>query len=321
MFRGNTTLTDVRTPESATTAVLGYAVFWRMSGVQVSHPDLVHLVQQAGFPSVTPAPPSQVTALRRALVTWAREQPVATLSLRSISHAPLVLALVEDRAGGPGLEITSTTALRVLYDPAQQDILCTRQPTGPIDAQSADPRATQGVRSRWQYHRQVHQGEDLSRLVRAIVASMDAVRLQRGVYFVHARYRSHLQRLDSFIDALPGPGMPLLVSLERLDQPRTRKLLTHAIHADVVGELTGMEERLTQALSASAQPSLTLVTQHLLAFRAFHAKAQVYADLLADRHDEITQRLSALHERVQSLLLFEAEEVLGHEHPSITTPP
>src|SRR5258708_7697879 len=172
---------DIRTPD-ATVAVLGYAVFWRLSGVQIPHADLCQALTGAGFGSYTPALPQPTTALRRALLTFAHWFLSETLLLRTVSQTPCILALVREERDHQG-NLTYHIRLGVRYDAGSQDICCTSQPTGPIDATTEDQRLSATVRPLFQTACQTHTGEDLSRVLRAIMVNCSAVRLQRGVYF------------------------------------------------------------------------------------------------------------------------------------------
>ena len=48
--------------------IMGYAVFWRLTGVRVAHSDLQLALVEAGLLPFLPEPPTPRTALRRALV-------------------------------------------------------------------------------------------------------------------------------------------------------------------------------------------------------------------------------------------------------------
>ncbi len=297
---------DIRAPD-ANVAVLGYAVFWRLSGVQVPHTALEAALTQAGFARFVPAPPSPPTALRRALLWFAQHAGCETLLLRVVSRAPWVFALVREERDQQG-SLTYVTRMRVRYDPWTRDICCTRSPSGPINATTEDQSTTATLRPLFQNASETHTGEDLSRVLRAIIASLGAIRLQRGVYFVPASESAPLQRLDALIARLPGA--PLLATLARLDERRTREQLVHAIHADLMREIDSMETRLSDMQAAHPQPDVTLLCQHLLGFRAVQKKAQIYTDLLGARVQEMSARLAFLQERVQNLVLVDVKDLL-----------
>ncbi len=297
---------DIRAPD-AHVAVLGYAVFWRLSGVQVPHTALEAALTQAGFARFVPAPPSPPTALRRALLWFAQHAGCETLLLRVVSRAPWVFALVREELDQQG-SLTYLTRLRVRYDPWTRDICCTRHPRGPIDATTEDQSTTATLRPLFQNACETHTGEDLSRVLRAIIARLGAVRLQRGVYFVPVSESAPLQRLDALVARLPGA--PLLATLARLDERRTRERLVHAIHADLMRELDSIEARLCDMQATHPQPEMALLCQHLLSFRAVQNKAQIYTELLGARVQEMSARLAALQERVQNLVLIDARDLL-----------
>jgi hypothetical protein len=307
MIRTEQTHTQDIRAQQATVAVLGYAVFWRLSGVQIAHTDLAAALKAAGFGSFVPALPQPGTALRRALLFFAQHSLQETVLLRCVSHTPCVLALVHEAPDQAG-SLTYLTRLRACYDPVTRNICCTRTSSGPIDATTEDPRVTAAVRFLFQDACQTHTGEDLSRVLRAIISSLSAVRLQRGVYFVPARESAPLQRLDAVVAGLPGA--PLFATLARLDERRTRERLVHAIHADLMRDLDAMEARLAQMRAAQPQPETQVLAQHLVRFRTVQNKAQIYTELLGARVQEIRTRLEAVQAGVQHLVLFDVEDLL-----------
>lgn len=293
------TVTDIQHP-CADTTPLGYAVFWRLSGVQIPYTDLVSLLVARGFAPYRPDPPTPTTALRRALQRWASPG----LLVRTITRDPLVLALVEEWADLHGLDLVHRTRLRVCYEPTRHTILCTRTTSGPIAPATSDGVLTGQFRPLWEEACQMLVGEDLARLLRAIILDLHAVRLQRGVYFVSARYQDLLARLDRLVCALPGS--PLLATLVRIDDRQTRQHLAHTVHREMLRELASMEEDLHQVLAAP-QPSLPAVTRRLARFRTLQTKAQVYADLLAERAAQLTERLEQVRTQAGQLFLFGAD--------------
>lgn len=297
---------DIRMKE-ATVAVLGYAVFWRLSGVQIPHADLHQALTQAGFGSYLPALPQPTTALRRALLSFAQHYVQETVLLRSVSQTPYVLALMREEPDHQG-SLTYLTRLRVRYDPGTQDVCCTRCASGPIDATNEDPRVSAVLRPLFQDACQTHTGEDLARVLRAIIASLSAVRLQRGVYFVPVREHAPLQRLDALVAQLPGT--PLLATLARLDERRTREKLVHAIHADLMRELDGMETHLAQMQATHVQLETRTLYQHLARFQTVRNKAHIYTELLGTRVQEISARLETLQASVQQLVLIDVDDLL-----------
>jgi hypothetical protein len=298
---------DIRDHDPAL-AVLGYVVFWRLSGVQIRRADLARLLADAGFAHALPAPPKPARALRRALLQlrwhcgWSE-----TLLLRTISSSPCVLALVEEEPAAPE-SLAYRIFLRARYGADTQQVWCTFTPTGPIDATTEAEAASEALRTLFAREQDLHTGEDLSRVLRGIVVGCQAVRLQRGVYFVPLSHSEPLNRLDRLVARLPGT--PLFATLAQLDERGTRARLVHAIHADLVGELEAMEAGLLHLQATHPQPGIGALSSHLVRVRAVQQKAQVYAELLGTRAQEIQARLQTLQERVQHLVLFEVDDLL-----------
>lgn len=295
---------DIRKTDESV-AVLGYTVFWRVGGVQISHAILSQALSYAGWWQYLPALPQPATALRRALLKYAHNAVSETVLLRSISRTPCVLALVKEENHRQGGSLSYNTVLRVRYDPTTQDICATRSSQGPIDAATEDVNVSTALRPLFQKARETHTGEDLSRVLRALVASFQSVRLQRGVYFVPAAIRTPLQQLDRLITQLPGS--PLLITLAQLDQRGTREKLVHAIHADFVRDLAAEETKMRELFASPTPPEVGILSQQLVRCRAIQNKARIYADLLGTRAQEIGTRLDALQGRVQQLLLIDLD--------------
>src|SRR5690606_22707155 len=54
--------------------LLGFVVWWSLSGLRVPHPHLVSAMRSAGFGAYVPHAPSYPKALRRALQAWVSYQ-------------------------------------------------------------------------------------------------------------------------------------------------------------------------------------------------------------------------------------------------------
>src|SRR5215510_14245004 len=62
--------------------LVGYTVFWRLTGIRVSHPDLEQSLKAIGFEKYLPDPPTPRVALRRALAEWIRAKQQIARSLQ-----------------------------------------------------------------------------------------------------------------------------------------------------------------------------------------------------------------------------------------------
>jgi len=287
--------------------VLGYTVFWRLSGVRIAREALIRALAETGLAAHVPAPPSPECALRRALAHLARARHGERLLLRTVSHAPCVLAVVEETPDQQG-SLAYHTHLRARYDAGTRQVYATLRASGPIDASTEEPGTGTALRALFAQASETHTGEDLSRLLRAVVAGCQAVRLQRGVSFVPAAASEPLARLAELVERLPGA--PLFARLAQVDERETRRRLVHAVHADLVRELERMETRLGQARAAHPQPETGTLCQQLVGVRALQQKARVYTELLGARVQEIQARLEALQAGVQRLVLLDIEDLL-----------
>jgi hypothetical protein len=133
---------------------LGYTVFWRLSGIRVSHPDLERALQSTGFDKYLLVPSTPRVALRRALAEWirAKQRIARTLQLqqddedqdmndgrrsrtliRIINRAGsehLVYALVAEDIDFSALGLSYGTALRILLHKKTGEMICTTDAEG-----------------------------------------------------------------------------------------------------------------------------------------------------------------------------------------------
>lgn len=298
---------DIREPDPALT-LLGYTVFWRFSGVCVQRQALAQALTRTAFSNALPPLPSPAIALRRALLAFTHQSRAAgTLLLRTVSRKPGMLVLIEEVPDQQG-NLCYRTHLRARYDAATQEVFCTTLTSGPIDATTEKISLSVPVRLLFAQARETYSGADLSCLVRTLVLACQAVRLQRGIYFVPVSQSEPLQRLDMLVGLFPGS--PLFATLAQVDERRTRAQLVHAIHANLMHQLQTVETRLRQLRSAGGQPEMDTLCQYLMQVREVQQKAQVYTELLGARVQEIQTRLGALHADMQRLILFDMDEVL-----------
>lgn len=299
---------DIREPDPAL-ALLGYTVFWRLSGVCIRRQALAQALARTGFSDTLPPLPSPAIALRRALLAFAHQSGAGgTLLLRTVSRKPGVLVLVEEVSGQQG-NLCYRTHLRAHYDPGTHEVFCTTQASGPIDATTEEPSLSSPIRILFAQAREIYSGADLSCLLRTLVLACQAVRLQRGIYFVPVSQSEPLQRLDTLVRLFPGS--PLLATLAQVDERRTRAHLVRAIHADLVRELETVEARLRQLQSAGGQPEMDALCQYLVRVREVQQKARVYTELLGARVQDIQARLGSMQADVQRLVLFNVDELLS----------
>ncbi len=68
-MRNGVNIRDLNGVEASTAQLplVGYTVFWRLTGIRVSHPDLEQALESTGFEKYLPDPPTPRVALRRAL--------------------------------------------------------------------------------------------------------------------------------------------------------------------------------------------------------------------------------------------------------------
>jgi hypothetical protein len=199
--------------------LVGFTVLWRLAGIRVSHSDLEQALRATGFETYLPDPPTPRVALRRALAEWIRvkQKTARTLQLqqddeeldengggrrrtliRVIDRAGsehLVYALVAEDVDFSALGLSYGTALRILLNKKNGEMICTTDAEGMIDAQRESQQVTDDLMPYWRQYRDLCIARDLSQMVREIIDEMNAVSLRQagGVYFVPENERDKLQ--------------------------------------------------------------------------------------------------------------------------------
>ena len=170
----------------------------------------------------------------------------------------------------------------------------------------------------------MHISGDLSRMVRAIVASLQAVSLRKegGLYFVPLTHRPELERLRQLVAQLPTQhgGQPFVCALPVPDLASTKKQMARAAHAgflDEVGSLRMDLQRFVAGDPAKIRPKT--VAERLVQYKKIRAKAQTYADLLDMQRGDIETQLAALEGQASAMLEIPTlEHANGAQGPRVT---
>lgn len=338
---------QLRQLEQTTTALplVGYTVWWRLSGISVQHSDLEAALRAAQFENYIPESPTPRKALRRALTQWIDEratrgegparssgdveedQPGSGRATRAIIRVInqrrskfLVYALVAEDIDFKRLGLRYGVGLRILLSKplpkertngVQPTLICTTEAEGVIAAEQEAHQITSEIRPHWQHYQHLHIAGDLSRTVRAIVDDMQATNLRRegGLYFVPAAQQATLERLRGLIEGLPTDRQhePYLLALGVPDERESRRQLTRAVHAGFIDELNAARSELDRLLQSDSKMEPETVYAHIAAYAALKAKAQTYADLLGMQQEKIVQGVAELTERAHELLLGDAD--------------
>lgn len=320
--------------------LVGYTVFWGLSGIRVNRDDLEYALDQAGLIDFLPNAPSPRVALRRALEHWLAgrrrqanlvgsdeygdEDDERRTLIRVINRAGsehLVFALVAENIDFASLGLSYGTSLRILLHKKTGEMIVTTEASGVIDALTESRQLAAELTPYWQEYKDKFIARDLSVMMREIVDRLNATSLRRagGVYFVPATEREPLTRLREMIERLPSApeAEPFVCALGVPQTEVARKGLAQAVHAGIMDEIKtfrGDLERLVESDSAVREKT---IMQRMLSYKRLKAKAEIYKDLLDMQQDEAQSAIGEL-ERVARNLLAPDEtfhQVQGHHTP------
>src|SRR5262245_58469872 len=310
--------------------LVGYAVFWRLTGIRVSHLDLEQALQATGFEKYLPDPPTPRVALRRALAEWikAKQQIARSLQrqkddeedegnggvrrrtlIRVINRAGsehLVYALVAEDIDFSLLGLTYGTALRILLHNKTGEMICTTDAEGVIDAQRESRRVTDELAPYWRQYRDLFISRDLSEMMRELINGMNAVSLRQagGIYFVPAGERDSLLRLRQLIADIPqAPGLdPFVCALGVPDAVEAKRGLSKAVHAGLLDEINSLRGDLCRLSESSDRLREKTIAQRLVIYKRLKAKAEMYQELLGMRQDQVRAEIAGLEREALNLL-------------------
>jgi Family of unknown function (DUF6744) len=336
-MRNGVDIRDLNGLEAATSQLplIGFTVLWRLEGIRVSHPDLEHALQSAGFEKHLPDPPTPRVALRRALAEWIRtkQRTARTLQLhlgdeehdengggrrrtliRVIDRAGsehLVYALVAEDVDFSALGLSYGTALRILLNKKSGEMICTTDAEGVIDAQRESQQLTDELMPHWRQYRDLFIARDLSQMVREIIDGMNAVSLRQagGVYFVPESEREALFRLRQLIAGIPqssGPGS-FVCALGVPDAIEARRGLSRAVHAGLLDEINSLRGDLGRLGESGDRLREKTIAQRLIIYKRLKAKAEMYQDLLGMQQDQVRAGIAGLER--EALNLISADDI------------
>jgi hypothetical protein len=328
---------DLNGVEASTSQLplVGYTVFWRLTGIRVSHHDLEQALKATGFEKYLPDPPTPRVALRRALAEWikTKQQIARSLQLqqddeehegndgvrrrtliRVINRAgseQLVYALVAEDVDFSVLGLSYGTALRILLHKKTGEMICTTDAEGVIDAQRESRRVTDELAPYWQQYRDLFISRDLSQMMREIVNGMNAVSLRRegGLYFVPASERDSLYRLRQLISSIPQVAEhdPFVCTLGVPDAVEAKRSLSKAVHAGLLDEISSLQTDLGRLSESGDRLREKTIAQRLLIYKRLKAKAEMYQDLLGMQQDQVRAGITGLEREALNLLAAEAD--------------
>jgi hypothetical protein len=312
---------------------LGYVVSWRLMNIRVQETDLKAALDRAGFSNHLPGLPTPRKALRRALEAWMADrtqqqtgipQPITTAAsdnddenqkettlIRVINKAGaehLVFGIVSENVDFNKLGLSYGTQLRILLHKKTGDILCTTDADGVISAQNESSQVTREIIPYYNEFRRLFFTDDLSKMVHAIVTSMNAVGLRKegGVYFVPNAERHQIELAKELIASLPTTAShrPYLLAIPVINSEVAKADVALAIHYGFLDELKSLASDLDRF--AQADPGTVrseTISNRLLQYKHVKEKVGMYATLLSMQHDDILKGLEALTSKAREIVL------------------
>jgi hypothetical protein len=316
---------------------LGYVVNWRLMNIRVQESDLKAALDRAGFSNHLPSLPTPRKALRRALEAWIAEriqqqtgisQPITAPSdnddenqkettLIRVINKPgaehLVFGIVSENVDFNKLGLSYGTQLRILLHKKTGDILCTTDADGVISAQNESSQVTNEIIPYYNEFRRLFFTDDLSKMVHAIVTSMNAVSLRKegGVYFVPNAERHQIELAKTLIASLPTTTIetPYLLAIPVTNSEVAKADVALAIHHGFLDELKALASDLDRFAQAEAGTVRSeTISNRLLQYKHVKEKVGMYATLLSMQQDDIVKGLEALTHKAKEIVLGKPSE-------------
>lgn len=296
--------------------VVGYTVYWRLSGVRIGHADYANRLRAAGFAGADPGKPSAQVALRRALDLWkgkygralakgsgGSDDTASRIRIVDISSKgnETVFGIVRERRNHDKKSVRHTTEARVFVEHDTRAISVTLKDEGDYDSQFNEDVLEDQIRPFWRYAQDVLDSGDVSASVLRIVGRLDSVRLrpEGGVYFVPATRQDDLRVLKTLVEGINGACFLATLGIPNLDEYKSEAV--RSVHEGLISDLDEAARELDLLLSES-KPLESTVAARLREYRRLKGKVEIYAEALGMQTDKAMARLDGLTAKVKELL-------------------
>lgn len=315
--------------------ILGKMVFYSLAGVRIPHADLKTALDTAGFGTFLPDPPTARKAMTRAIQEWvaaradAGQGPALTRDQTEASSlddeaeraivrivnrkadAHMAFVLVEERVSFKRLGLRHGTTLRViLAKTAPVQFYCTTTMEGDAAA-AAQQEANQVTRELGPYfteHTDLLLPEDLSKMMRNILASLDAVSLRRGggIYLIPKAHEAALGRLEALIAALPHQAgtQPYCSLIPVVDEVAARQTLGAAVFDGLLAEVAAARVELQRSVAAApgtVKPET--VAKRQAEITLLQTKIGIFETLVSSQKARLVQECQDLQHAALQVLL------------------
>lgn len=271
---------DIMVVPDAGGARAGAVTWWRLSSA-TDYDNLRVAWEAAGFPAnELPAPPSDASALRRALEMFKED---AHTLIRSVPRKQAAFAVVDEEAGEDEcLEYEVRFEVWIDYDASAIQ----------FDRDVDDELAEKLVQRFEQERRTLHHGDVSSWLVkRAYAHAVVALRETGGVYFVP---ETQTERWAAFAKVIESVGVGTVYQVPAMKTDKAVEAIMAAVIAEAGSEVAKLEEELQDIESLGARS----LKARAKAVATIGDKLRTYEELLGQKIGDLSQRLQEIDARV-----------------------
>ena len=323
--------------------VLGFAVSWTASGIEIPHAAFTALLERESFGAFKPNAPTLKIALKRAIVSWLDRRladPDAAAELDLDEDAPgdgshrraivraanrdgkawMSYIVVAEDVDYERLGVEHESKLRFLLNKDTEDLVVTTDERGAPDEVRHRRRDFEDeLRPHWARWRETLTTGDVLRAFRGIIERADSIALRRGggFWFLPDSERETVLALRRLFDNVLAAtdGDAFLLTLPQIDMGGARAQLAQAAHEAIAGEVKEMDRYLT-AEFLNAPPGTVrdrTIASELTKYQDVRRKAELYAKLLDFRKDEINKEIDALAAKATAIVTKEMDRYLTAE--------
>ena len=279
--------------------VLGFAVSWTASGIEIPHAAFTALLERESFGAFKPNAPTLKIALKRAIVRAANRDGKAWMSY---------IVVAED-VDYERLGVEHESKLRFLLNKDTEELVVTTDERGAPDEVRHRRRDFEDeIRPHWARWRETLTTGDVLRAFRGIIERADSIALRRGggFWFLPDSERETVLALRRLFDNVLAAtdGDAFLLTLPQIDMGGARAQLARAAHEAIAGEVREMDRYLT-AEFLNAPPGTVrdrTIASELTKYQDVRRKAELYAKLLDFRKDEINKEIDALAAKATAIV-------------------
>lgn len=299
--------------------LLGYATWWRLSGIKIEHKDFSDRLEAAGFRKFTPKPVTYRKALSRALREWLKDYDInkdtapsksqKTKSLIRPINEPnkawMVFGLIIEAQDLQEMGFAHTTGLRILLSKKSGNFIITSKNNGLITDKDESDLLRQSILPYYERQLELVTGQDVSSTITKITDNLGATSLRSmgGLYYIADSHKEELDKLAKLVENLSDNSQ--FVMLPILDIEQTRKQIAKNLQSGLLDQVTAAKNdllRLVELAKEGRTVRQSTITKLLDNYKELKGKASFYADKLEMRKEEILEEITDLQHAAHTLL-------------------